>query len=1145
MPQDPVSPFSIRVLGPLQVERGGVPLPRLRSRKGHWILALLTLRHPGELERAWLAGTLWPDSPPSQALANLRNSLRDLRRALGSEAWRLLSPEPRTLALDLCGAEVDLLRFDAAVARADSTSLQQAIALYRGPLLEECPEEWILLEREAREQGYLRALETLAGQALAAGDAETAACYLRRAVVVDPRRESAHRALMEALAAGGNAAAALEVYRDLRLRLHREMNLEPDAETRALYERLRAEVRGKASAREGSSKSTIGPALTLTPSLTRERSDCPPAAPPSPGRQRHNLPCPLSSFVGREPQIAELKRLLAGPSRLVTATGVGGCGKTRLALQVAGELAEEFADGVWLVELAALADAALTPQAVAAALGVREDPGRPLRQTLLSFLKPRQLLLVLDNCEHLVDVCAELATALLQACPRLRILATSREELGVTGEILYGVPPLSLPPHNPQTSTQLQSEAVRLFLERAAAAPAAFTLTDENAPWVAQICRELDGLPLAIELAAARVRVLPVEQIAARLDDRFGLLKGSRSALPRHQTLRALIDWSYDLLSEPERALLRRLSVFRGGWTLEAAEAVCSDFRFGIWDLGLASAPSALQETYSASYCATVLASEQSTDPSAIQNPKSKIQNEEVLAGLTSLVERSLVLYEPRDGAGRYRFLETVRQYSHERLLEAGEEASVRERHRDFFLQLAENAHEAVFTRPQPEWLDGLEREHDNLLAALEGCPDEELETALRLTSAMGWFWWNRGYWSEGRQWIEAVLARAQPAHRTPARAWALYGSARLASLQGDYMLSRDRLEESTALFRALGDRRGLVKVLLMQAHSADDEGDLPAARALWEESVALCRDLGDRLLLAGTLCDIALFLNSPDDARAARPFLEESLEIARQTGDRHTIAWALDRLARGVEMQGDRDTACDLWEQALALRRELNHRASLGWVLLPFGQLLLRQGEDRRALLLLEECLAIARELDYPNLKARTLCALATRSASRYEEALRLLGGSEGAGQPIEVIGALGRIARERGDYSQAARLFRRTLSMARDCGKCYGVAQSLEESAGLAARQEQWAHAARLLGAAEGICLGIGAAPPVAVRDEYERTISGARTALGEEPFAAAWAEGRAMPLEQVIASVLEEPAAATLLPANSGVDAAVRKS
>src|SRR5713226_5481995 len=374
--------------------------------------------------------------------------------------------------------------------------------------------------------------------------------------------------------------------------------------------------------------------------------------------------------------MAAVKQLLSSTA-LLTLTGSGGCGKTRLALQVAADLLEEYADGVWLVELAPLADPALVPQTVASALGVRDAPGRPLTATLTDYLRSKSLLLVLDNCEHLLEAGAQLADALLRSCPRLRLLASSREGLGIGGEQTYRVPSLSLPDarHLPPLERLRDFEAVQLFADRARLSQATFAVTQANALSVAQVCQRLDGIPLAIELAAARVKALSVEKLNERLDDMFRLLTGgSRTALPRQQTLRALIDWSYDLLSPSEGALLRRLSVFAGGWTLEAAEAVCAGEGVEEW---------------------------------------------EVLDLLTSLVEKSLVLYEERGGEGRYRLLETVRQYARDRLLEAGEAEAVRGRHLGFVLRLAEEAEPKLSGPEQVVWLDRLEAEHDNLRAAL------------------------------------------------------------------------------------------------------------------------------------------------------------------------------------------------------------------------------------------------------------------------------------------------------------------------------------------------------------------------------------------------------------------------------------------
>src|SRR5215210_5399636 len=372
-------------------------------------------------------------------------------------------------------------------------------------------------------------------------------------------------------------------------------------------------------------------------------------APRTPERPPNNLPLELSSFVGREKELAEVKRLLES-TRLLTLTGSGGCGKTRLALAVARELAEGFEDGVWVVELAPLADPTLVPQAVASTLGVREQPGRSLTETLSDYLGSKKVLLVLDNCEHLVEACAELAEALLRSSPELRVLATSREALGITGEVAWLVPSLSLPDLRrlPDIESLPQYEAARLFVERAAAVKPSFTLTEQNAVAVAQVCYRLDGIPLAIELAAARAKVLSVEQIADRLEDSFGLLSaGGRTAMPRHRTLHATMDWSHELLPEEEQILFRRLSVFAGGFTLDAAEAVCAG---------------------------------------------EELERDEVLESLSHLVDKSLVIMREVGGEGRYRLLETVRQYAREKLSESGEAGQASERHAGYYLALAEEA---------------------------------------------------------------------------------------------------------------------------------------------------------------------------------------------------------------------------------------------------------------------------------------------------------------------------------------------------------------------------------------------------------------------------------------------------------------------
>ena len=590
----------------------------------------------------------------------------------------------------------------------------------------------------------------------------------------------------------------------------------------------------------------------------------------------HNLPVQLTSFVGRERELAAVQQLLL-VERLVTLTGAGGIGKTRLALQAAADLVDQFPDGVWLVDLAPLADPMLVPQAIATAVGVREQPEHPLLQTLEDFLRSRHLLLVLDNCEHLVAACAALADRLLRACPRLRILATSREPLGIAGETAWRVPPLTSPDpeHLPSLASLAQYEAVRLLLDRADLAAPSLALTQRNAAAVAQVCQQLDGLPLALELAAARVKVLSFEQLAARLGDRFRLLTGgSRSALPRQQTLRALVDWSYDLLTAPEQVLFRRLAVFAGGCTLEATEAVCAG---------------------------------------------DGIEPGEVLEHLARLVDKSLVVAEPSAaGEVRYRLPETIRQYSSDKLAQAGEGATLRGRHRDWCLALAERTGQEVL---DPQRLMSLEREYDNLRSALRWSVDSgEAEAGLRLATSLCDFWQVRGYSSEGCAWLAELLALPAAATATTARARALEWAGRLAYLQGDDL-----------------DRQRIVMSLLALGHAALRRRDALRARLLFNESLGLARDAADHLAVALGLEGLAGVTVEAEPERAvrlagaaealrdqlgARPpdtdrdQLEHWLEAARRALGNGTYAMAW---AEGRAMSVEQALACALAESALA----------------------------------------------------------------------------------------------------------------------------------------------------------------------------------------------------------------------------------
>ena len=623
-------------------------------------------------------------------------------------------------------------------------------------------------------------------------------------------------------------------------------------------------------------------------------------------RNRVGLPAALTSFVGRERELAEVQRLLAS-SRLVTLTGAGGVGKTRLAQAVAARLSGTYSDGAQWVELAPLADPALVPQTVAAALDVDEQPGQSLLPTLLAALQPRCLLLVLDNCEHVVEACAQVADALLRGCPGITVLATSREALGIAGEVAWHVPSLAVPTPGPRPplAEVAASEAGRLFLARAVAARPSFTLSEKNAAAVAQLCQRLDGIPLALELAAARLPVLSVEQIATRLDDCFRLLTaGSRTALPRQQTLRATLDWSYDLLTEAEQILFRRLAVFASGWTLEAAEAVCAG---------------------------------------------DGVETGDVLELLARLTAKSLVQAEEEGGAVRYRLLETVRQYGWERLEGSGEAGALRGRHAAYYGALAETAAPGLEVAGSSLWLEQLDREHDNLRAALDWVTEGgAIEAGLRLGAALASFWGQRGYLAEGRDRVARLLARPGPP--SPARAAALLSLGRLAWAQGDYPAQRRYDEESLALARRLKDPAILAHALSELGAAAFQQGRYDEARAHLDESLALYQQVGDQQGLALSLMRLASVARDQGDYAAAAPLYEEALRFRRSWGDRSGVAHILSNLGWMALYRGDYAAARALQEESLAIREALGERREIAVSLTALARVDSAEGDQRAA---------------------------------------------------------------------------------------------------------------------------------------------------------------------------------------------------
>jgi predicted ATPase/DNA-binding SARP family transcriptional activator len=799
---------SIILLGSFQVQRDGVAVTRFHGDKVRALLAYLAVESDRPHARAALAGLFWPEQPDDQALRNLTQALVRLREALGA-GDDMLHATRQAVQWRPAAAEVDVAEFARLARSTETADLAQAAALYRGEFLAgfalpgcEAFEEWLLLAREQFQQQALAVLHTLAEQHLAAGRIAHAAEAARRQLTLDPWREDAHRQLRRALAAAGGRAAALAAYVRCRQVLADELDAEPDAATTALYEQIAA------------SQFALG-------SMASVETITPPVPP-------NNLPAPLTSFIGREVELAQLaQRLRHTGCRLLTLVGPGGVGKTRLARELAARALPDFAEGVFFVALAPLDRAEMVPSAIAQAIGLQEDGRQPLPELLRMWLHARCLLLVLDNFEHLLAAASQV-TALLAGAPRLKVLATSREPLGLHGEHVFGVPTLALPDsdHLPEPQLLAQNEAVSLFVARAQAAQFDFALSPANASTIVTICRQLDGLPLAIELAAARVRLFPPAALLARLARRLDLLAASGRDQPaRQQTMRNTIAWSYDLLDQAERALCRRVAVFAGGFTLAAAEAVAAELRMK-------------NEEWR----------KESSELTALHSSFS------FLHSIEALVDKSLLLHVEHAGEPRFMMLETIREYGLEQLAASEETDAVRLAHAHYYLALAEQAAPRLISGDRDTWLDRLALEHDNMRAVLAWSLEElkienaELrkpagqaeepfsilnaqfsisaqEIGLRLAGALAWFWILRCHFSEGRRWFESALQRAAAGpgpgdvsiHRRPARHRPGADGSRLCGIQPGRLCCGRRAARRERAAAQVGGRHAGARPCLQQ----------------------------------------------------------------------------------------------------------------------------------------------------------------------------------------------------------------------------------------------------------------------------------------------------------------------------------------
>ena len=987
-----VEPWKIEMFGRLSVRQADRVITRFQTQKTAALFAYLAYftarRHP----REELVERFWPEAEPEAGRMSLRTALASLRRQLeppGVPSGSVLVADRASVHLNPAAVSVDVAQFQVALQAAAKRAseeqaplLAEAVEIYQGDLLPGFYEDWVLSERERQADAYLGALRQLTRLLAQARDFHRALEYARRAVSADPLREEAHRNLMRLYVAVGRPAAALQQYAEMECLLREKLGVEPSEATRALAQELQAGVPRNAIervVREAAEPNESASAAPLPP--------LPSSAPPAPIAPR--LPLQFTRFFGREPEVDQLLSLLLPgdpASRLLTLTGPGGTGKTRLAIEIANRLQERFANAVWFVPLADLTDARLIGEAILDALRLEGAPNTDPLEQAIGFLQPRPALLVLDNFEQLVETGSLVVKTLLAQTPLLTCLVTSRQRLDIGGERELALPPLPIPDSTGTPERLLALPSVALFVDRAQAHRPDFQVTRGNAAAVAALCRRLEGIPLALELTAAWAQMLTPAQMLERLMHRFDLLVSRRKDMEeRHRSLHAAIEWSYLMLPPDLQRFFARLSVFRGGWTIEAAQAVC----------GPPPVPLPTREGE--------LRSRVIPFPTSFTS-HTRMGNEGLGAGaldsLLQLQERSLLVAEEAAGEMRFRLLETLREFAGDQLSEEDYGETIR-RSIAYYLALAEESATKLRGREEAVWLDRLEREHDNFRAALEACLHDPkgVERGLQLAGALGQFWIDRGHLREGGEWYARILAHSGAEAPTPARARALHAAGGLAINRGDGDAAERLYEESLEIYAGLGELAGKARVLNSIGWIAQQYSQFDRAERLYQESLEIYRAQNDTYGIANTLSNLGWLALSRNEIDQARALQEEALVLRKSLGDRSGIGNCLRRLGSIAAIQGDPAEAVALFSESLKIARELSNKPDMIVSLLNLAVLERERENEAPAIAALTEGLELSWELGDSYMIYRALeqtIHLAVRKG-QPERAARLLGAISG----------------------------------------------------------------------------------------------------------------------------------------------------